>query len=209
MIRILGFLAVALIALAGTDARASCRPATGLGAPRNAVPAKTNEYRRAGAGLYCVLEENAAKAVGGDSLPPAHRMCHLIGNVGVDMARADVEATLGKPHRTVPRGKDDAAVYWLPTPNQPVGYYVVYYVGNIVDAVQATLASADAPSLTVAFSSIRPGDAAQQALDVLGLPKEVCTGEGIMGEMWDYRPHEITLEVVRGRVFSIKVSNPH
>ncbi len=187
-----GFLAVPLPA----RAQQMCADGGAVGAPAAEVPGKPGEFRRAEGGVACL---------GGK---PGLRSCQAIGPVGIGMDREAVIGRAGEPWEVRPLGKGDIAFHLIGTEEKPLGYYVVTYLQDVVVGVQATLASPAVDELPVGLSSVRPGQVAQRALDVFGAPKKVCIGGGSDGEVWEYAPFPLSIDMQYGRVFSIKIFDP-
>jgi hypothetical protein len=193
-------------------AQMDCINGATVGAPKLAVPMKSNEFRHSSnsGGLHCsaTLSKAEEELLKSGKLPPAHKMCHIINGIGIDMNRTDIEKIMGKPQKILPQGAGQAEVYTVTNNTEIVAYYVVSYIKDVVNAVQATMTSTKWDELPIAFSSIPLGQNAQRALDVLGTPSKKCTGKNIFGELWSYAPYPITIEIMNGKIFSIKLEIP-
>lgn len=193
------------------EALADCVSGDGAGTPRETVPLRTGEYRRAGQSLMCTLAVAPNDKDGSGSNGPPIAGCHHIGPLSVDMPLQQARELLASaPVKVQPTQDGRAEVHLIYGPDhQPIGYWVLYTDGERLTSIQETVAVEGWRSpLPHAFSSIHPGDPIQQALDVLGTPAKRCTGPGTVGEMWTWGPHGISMEMAKGRVYSIKIDGP-
>ena len=60
----------------------------------------------------------------------------------------------------------------------------------------------------LAFATIRLNDTEERVLAMLGPPANIRVVKEIGGLLWDYHPIPISIELVHGRVYSIKVAAP-
>ena len=188
-------------------AAAGCVSGEGVRAPKEKVPFRDGEYRRAGPTLVCSFRPKP-----GEPEPDLDAMtaaiCHHIGPLQIDMPIEQARERLGTtPVKVQPAGEGRAEIHLITGPDrQPIGYWVLYTDGRRLTAIQETAAREGWQTpLPHAFSSIRPGDPVQRVLDVLGTPAQRCTGPGTVGELWNWGVHHISMEVAQGRVFSIKL----
>jgi len=161
-------------------------------------PPADGEYRRAGAGLACISSEKPV--VGAPSGVP----CLRIGPMRLGLSMAEVAKRLGQPERELKQGAAIVRVYRIQSDAAEVPYWVVTFTQGQVTAIQLT--GREAGSL--AFSSIRLGDPAGRVRELLGDPPATDEIQEIGGTRWSYRPHPFSLELVDGRVYSIRVHRP-
>ncbi|TBW37646.1 hypothetical protein EYW49_11105 [Siculibacillus lacustris] len=207
-----GVVVAATMALAigsgAAQADPQCRSGRDAGVPATTVPFKSGEFRRTGPALACSLAKETVDRIGSGNLERLGNACNRIGPLEIAMERNQVAPTLGTaPWKVLRNDGADVDVYLIRDSAQPipVGYWVVSSVGGRVTALQETAVREGwASPLPHAFSSIRPGDPVQRALDVLGTPARICTGPEIKGDLWRWDPYGISMEMSSGRVFSIR-----
>jgi len=166
-------------------------------------------YRKSGAGLSCVAPREEPST----PLSP----CLRIGWVHVGQPRRSVEEGLGTPWQaTPPRGDGTEGFAYLvfqDSVQDRGSYYIVEYERaageQIARSVQFT---GDATPLPLDFSGLRLGDPADRVRRQLGAPEnrgEVKDEEqGIRGEWWDWSSAPISLEIVGGRLYSVRLWRP-
>ena len=199
-----------LLSFAAMPAQAGmvCEPGASVGAPKKQVPMRSGEYRRAGPAVVCQLVPKPGETISQERVERMAEACDTIGPVHLGMSRAQAKAAFGGPPwkvMSLPQGEAELHLV-LDAQKRPTGYIVVQTDGAKVTALQLTAAMKGwSMPLPIAFSSIRPGDPSQQAIDVLGSPTKRCAGDEIAGEMWQWLASGITVEVVEGRVYSIRI----
>ncbi len=143
--------------------------------------------------------------------------CLRIGAVFVGMSRESIERVLGKPWRDLgptPPGKSTVA--YLVHHDSVAGtsaYYAVEYEHldsmEIAFSVQLT---GDKLSTGEHFSCIGLGDGAEAITQQLGRPSETAAVDvgraGVTATAWYYWTLSTSIEIVNGRVFSLRVWRP-
>ncbi|HEV8263917.1 MAG TPA: hypothetical protein VGQ06_03130 [Gemmatimonadales bacterium] len=143
--------------------------------------------------------------------------CLRLGWVHVGQTRGDVEQILGRPWQPSPPRADGtegfAYLVFTDSVRDRGAYYVVEYEraggGQIARSIQFT---GDSIPLPLDFSGLRIGDLPDRVLRQLGAP--TSRGEfndeaqGIRGEWWDWTRASISLEIVNGRLYSVRLWRP-
>jgi hypothetical protein len=141
--------------------------------------------------------------------------CLRIGEVFVGLAEAEVHSSIGAPQRSVTTEDGTEAYMHLLFNDFSTGdaaYYVVQYEAvngeRIVSSVQLT---GQTPPVTYSCSCLQLGSPAEAVEKQFGPPSSVEAFElenHLKGDLWRYEPYPITVEIVSGVVFSIKLWRP-
>lgn len=154
-----------------------------------------NEFRRNGESLVCVSEKP-------DS---GYLPCLRIGPLSIGQRQAEVEKMLGEPYKVIEQDKKTTIkVYPIESKQDPQPYWVITFRSGAVHTIQLTgMENVNGYS----FSSIKLGDQASRVTKVLGEPlggtKPI---KDIGGILWRYFPFPISLELVKGKVTSIRIA---
>jgi len=172
-----------------------------LALPLAPAAAETGEFRKAGASLACVTGNAAAQ-----TQTPPYLDCLAIGPVRIGQTLREVAMKFGKAAKEVKQGPVTLRV-WPIQDGAPVGaalpYWVIGFEGQRVVSVQL---SGPRRADRFAFSSLRLGDGEARVREILGDPTDMQEVPQIGAVMWSWRPFPVTLEIRRGRVFSMRVS---
>lgn len=159
-----------------------------------------NEFRRAGAGLGCTTLADAP-----DTDPPELPCLH-IGQLQVGARFSDIRSAWGEPERAVPQNDSlTAYVYVFDYEAESPAYTVLTVRSDTVVAVQLT---GTAMHEDYTLSSVRLGDPEDRVLKFLGPPMMTREVPEVNGVQWGYAPWPLSLEIVDGRVYSMRVSLP-
>jgi len=143
--------------------------------------------------------------------------CLRIGWVYVGLGRLEVERLLGRPWKSLRHDADghEIVVYLVfqDRERHRTAYYAVEYerAGDheIAESVQLTR---DPPPLPVDLSCVQLGDSPERVTRQLGRPDETQAFEDqsiqLRGTRWEYRDAPISIEIVDGKVYSLKVWRP-
>ncbi len=188
---------------APTDALA-CR----VGADSSAAHGGYSFYRDTG-GLHCLV----ARADLDGTVAP----CLRIGWVYVGMVRREVERLLGAPWKSLRHEADghDIAVYlvYRDEKRDRGAYYAIEYepVGR-VQVAQSVQLTADPTPLPLDLSCLQLGDSGDRVTRQLGHPTSTEPFDDpsvqLRGVRWAYGDAPISIEVVDGKVYSLKVWRP-
>lgn len=158
------------------------------------------EFRRAGAGLACILPD-------GPDEPAGMRGCLRVGPLRIGMSLFDVSRELGTPDRVVERDGVTLRVYAIPLrlrEGESLPYWVVGFRDGTVTSIQLT---GEQDGVDVAFSSIRLGDPKVRVVEILGEPHMTRDVDDVDAEFWGYAPFPISFEIKNGRVYSIRIAD--
>lgn len=158
--------------------------------------------------LLCV----APQEDGDGSLRP----CLRIGRVHIGQAESDVVRVLSEPFRDLAYPDGTRAYAHLVFSDEAAdagAYYVLAYEDvageRVVSSIQLT---GDAPPLPFSFSCLGLGASADDVARQLGRPAstESFTDEtrGLSGQVWVYDTAPVSIELVEGRVYSIRATRP-
>lgn len=142
--------------------------------------------------------------------------CLRIGRIFVGMNEEGVRRNIGIPARaTRTEAGRDAFIHllFMNQRTEEAAYYVLEYEEvageRVVYSVQLT---GQRPPLPVSFSCVELGSTGQEVLRQLGPPTSVDTVSLQMldapVEVWNYVPLPISIEIMRGEVYSIKTWRP-
>ncbi len=186
-----------------TDALA-CRVAADSGGAHGGY-----SFYRDARGLHCLA---ARPDVDGTVAP-----CLRIGWVYVGMVRREVERLLGAPWKSLRHEADghDIAVYlvYRDEKRDRGAYYAVEYepVGR-VQVAQSVQLTADPTPLPLDLSCLQLGDSGDRVTRQLGQPTSTEPFDDpsvrLRGLRWLYGDTPISIEVVDGKVYSLKVWRP-
>ncbi len=158
---------------------------------------------------YCVAPTEDAD---GTDVP-----CLRIGALHVGQAREDVEERLGSPWQTVAsRAPGLTAAVYLLFRDSVAGrgaYYVIEYerveARDVAFSVQLT---GQRPDGIHHFSCLRLEDEVGAVRRQLGEPVDVspfaAPESGVSGLTWSYEPLPVSIEIVDGKVYSLRVWRP-
>ncbi|HKW42482.1 MAG TPA: tetratricopeptide repeat protein [Gemmatimonadales bacterium] len=143
--------------------------------------------------------------------------CLRIGWIYVGLARPEAERRLGKPWRSMRHEPDgnDIVIYVVfhDTEHQRGAYYAVEYESaggrQIVETVQLTQ---DPPPLPLDLACLQLGDSSPRVARQLGRADRTepfdDEANQLRGERWEYRDAPVSIEIVDGKVYSLKVWRP-
>ena len=95
------------------------------------------------------------------------------------------------------------AVFPIIATKQYQAYWAIGHKGGQVVSVQVT---GNYPHDALSFSEIKLGDSTDKVKSILGPRFRVREVKAINGVMWNYYPFAISIEFVRGRVYSIRIT---
>lgn len=206
------FLASSAVLLALTVVPAAagrvCVSGVSVGVKKTITPKRKGQYWGNLGGAACVFDLKPGEALTSDVLQRKAATCDAIGPVHIGMAKAKAKAAFANPPwKVLPRPNGEATIHLVvDAAKRPVGYIVVETDGSKVTALQLTAGrQGSSIVLPIAFSSIRPGEPAQRAIDVLGPPLQRCTGEDVAGELWKWGGASFTIEIAEELVYSIRI----
>lgn len=143
--------------------------------------------------------------------------CLRLGWVHVGQTRGDVEQILGRAWQPAPPRSDGtegfAYLVYGDSVRDRGAYYVVEYERDggeqIARAIQFT---GDSTPLPLDFSGLRLGDHPDRVLRQLGAPTSRGAfndeAQGIRGEWWDWTRASISIEIVNGGLYSVRLWRP-
>ncbi|MEK6770171.1 MAG: hypothetical protein AABY62_00810 [Pseudomonadota bacterium] len=186
--------------------------------PRNPVagekvwvnPAAEGEFTRASFGIVCHSGMSVTMPKPEEVAKATERVgrCLRIGPISVGDTRATIEASLGRPIRSIPQPQDATAdfypVRWerLPDGQQRLAvYWVIFFREGRTVAVQLTGDAYDG----AVFSSVRLGDPAEKISARFGEPSSRQEVPSIGATLWKYWSYPFTFEVKNGKVYSMQV----
>lgn len=191
----------------GSDGILACE------APADSTPGK---------GMHSLsLGANVAEGELACSVPPAYAdgsvvPCLRIAKIYVGQSETEVIGNVGHGWQEVGQVADrDVFVrpVFQDVERREAAYYVLEYERHggerIVYSVQIT---GQQPPLPHLFSCLELGDLAKDVRRQIGDPNSVEDFHDpkvdVYGELWRFDPYPITIEVVQGRIYSIRVSRP-
>jgi hypothetical protein len=166
-------------------------------------------HRHPAAGVVCVSPR--------EDPPTPLSPCLRLGWVHVGQARTEVEQILGGPFQALPRGRDGTDVYaylvYSDSVRDRASYYVVEYEqADGVPVARTIQLTGDSIPLPLDFSGLLLGDASERVLRQLGPPTTRGEfndqGQNIKGEWWDWSTAAISVEIVGGRLYSVRLWRP-
>jgi hypothetical protein len=114
------------------------------------------------------------------------------------------QARLGKPYATPPDPHGQLlSLYLLPTADTTdVPYLIVGAIEGIITSLQIT-----GPPTTdaIQFNDIHLGDSISVVEEKIGPPSSTSLVEEVGATLWAYDPYPISIEIISGRVFSIRI----
>ncbi len=142
--------------------------------------------------------------------------CLRVGDAYVGEGRDEVERALGAPQQSFPQSSGALAYMYLvfhDVAQHRGAYYVIEYESlqgsEIIRSLQLTR---DQPPLPLDFSCVRLGDRAEGLTQQIGPPVHTAPFDdpsvGIKGQRWTYGPVPLSVEIVDGKVYSIRVWRP-
>ncbi len=155
----------------------------------------TNQFRFSGNWIVCVCEDKS------DTL---FLCCLNLGLFGLGDSVSIVDSLFGSPFKTIPKtDSSEVRAYSLtPVGDSMVPYIVVGHVNGRITSLQLT---GEAIRDSLNFSSITLGDSTSHVESILGKPFVVKEVDEIEGVLWSYHPFRFSLEIVNGKVYSIKM----
>ena len=128
--------------------------------------------------------------------------CLNFKSISILSTIGEIEQRLGKPYSTVDQGGTNYMIYLIPSELESPPYLAVSLnEQNNLETIQLT---GEKGGDEFAFSGIRLGDYYTMVESRLGKP----TGTQALDEqtqLWSYDPHQISIEIRNGLVFSIKL----
>jgi hypothetical protein len=159
--------------------------------------ASLNEFRYIGGAIGCISD----KLIDTDK---GYVNCLHIGNVKMKMSIIEVEEILGEPKKVIDQNESQVRVYLLPTSEKYYPYFAVTFKNKIAKSLQLT---GNSTSEDISFSSIRLGSYYKEVLELLGKPTNIQIVPDINGVEWTYYPFPISIEIINGKVYSIKIND--
>lgn len=158
------------------------------------VPANT--FRFVGKHLVCKQDTTA----------PNYIACLRIGPLRVgDSYRAFRERNPKSWKEAMLEGGVATSAFRIIATSDANAYWVIGHRDDQIVSVQLT-GTYSHPDL--AFATIRLKDTEEKVLAMLGPPARIQVVKEIGGLIWDYHPIPVSIELIHGRVYSIKVAAP-
>jgi hypothetical protein len=160
-----------------------------------------NEFRYSGGALVCLTDDKEAALRGS----PCLRIGNLFPGTTIKLLEARIVAHGGKFNRDLPQEDGSVVrVYALPGSKSEKGfpYLAVSYEKGVAKVLQLT---GHHTAANLAFSSIRLGDPEARVKELIGPPSSTKEVAEIGGTYWSYRPFPISIEMVAGKVYSIRI----
>jgi hypothetical protein len=155
-----------------------------------------NTFRYIGNHLVCKQETPAQN----------YLACLRIGPIRIGDAYRPIRERMPKPFREVAlEGGVIASAFRIVTTAEASAYWVIGHRDETIVSIQLT-GNYSHPDL--AFATIRLNDSEEKVLALLGPRSHITEVREIGGLLWSYRPLPISIELVHGRVYSIKVAAP-
>lgn len=146
------------------------------------------EYRFLGNHLVCRTK-----------YPDDPNACYRIGTIKIGAAYEPKVAP--QKEVTLPNGVI-ASMFPIIKNDQHEAYWILGHKNGKVVSIQLT---GNYPSADYALASIRLGDSEEKVARVLGPRHNVKEVKEIGGVLWDYYPFSISIELVGGKVYSMRV----
>jgi hypothetical protein len=154
-----------------------------------------NTFRYIGNHLVCKQETPAQN----------YLACLRIGPIRIGDAYRPIRERMPKPFREIAlEGGVIASAFRIVTTAEAGAYWVIGHRDEAIVSIQLT-GNYSHPDL--AFATIKLNDSEEKVLALLG-PGHITEVREIGGLLWDYRPFPISIELIHGRVYSIKVAAP-
>lgn len=102
------------------------------------------------------------------------------------------EGVIASAHRIIAAA--DAHAYWV--------------IGHRDDTIVSIQLTGNYSHRDLAFATIQLNDSEEKVLALLGPRTHITAAREIGGLLWDYRPFPISIELVHGKVYSIKITAP-
>ena len=166
--------------------------------PALAGEAAANEFRISDGELVC-------NSGGKDK---SYDACLRIGPLRIGQDLRDVSKLLGKANRVIKEGDITIRVYVIragASVGQRIPYWVVGFKDRKVVSIQITSPRGEE---RFTFSSIQIGDTASKVTATLGPPAVKQLVADVSATYWGYDPVPIAIEIMDGRVFSIRITEP-
>jgi hypothetical protein len=155
-----------------------------------------NTFRYAGKHLVCKQETPAQN----------YLACLRIGPHRIGDPYRPVRERLPRPFREVAlKGGVIASAHRIASPPGAHAYWVIGHRDGAIVSIQLT-GNHSHPDL--AFATIQLDDSEEKVLALLGPLARITEVREIGGLLWDYRPFPISIELIHGRVYSMKVTAP-
>jgi hypothetical protein len=132
--------------------------------------------------------------------------CLRIGQLRIGDSFGSVSERYPRPLNVVAlEGGISASAFPIVTTTDTYAYWVIGHRDDKIVSIQLT-GNYSHPDL--AFATIRLNDTEEKVLATLGPRATITVVKEIGALLWDYRPFPISIELVHGRVYSIKVAAP-
>ena len=155
-----------------------------------------NTFRYIGNDLVCKQDTPA----------PNYLACLRIGPMRVGDSYRSVRELNPKPWKEVAlEGGVSASAFPITASADTSAYWVIGHRDDKIVSVQLT-GNYSHPDL--AFATIRLNDSEEKVLAMLGPQANIRVVREIGGLLWDYHPFPISIELVHGRVYSMRVTTP-
>jgi hypothetical protein len=155
-----------------------------------------NTFRYVGNHLVCKQET-----------PAQHYLaCLRIGPLRIGDSYRTFRERNPKPYRELAL-KDGviASAHRIVTAADTHAYWVIGHRNDTIVSIQLT---GNYSHRDLAFATILLNDSEERVLALLGPRAHITAVPEIGGLLWDYRPFPISIELVHGKVYSIKVTAP-
>ena len=155
-----------------------------------------NTFRYVGNHLVCKQDSPAQN----------YRACLRIGPMRVGDSYRSVRELNPKPWKEVAlEGGVSASAFPITGSVETSAYWIIGHSDDKIVSVQLT-GNYSHPDL--AFATIRLNDSEEKVLAMLGPQANIRVVREIGGLLWDYHPFPISIELVHGRVYSMRVTTP-
>jgi hypothetical protein len=158
--------------------------------------APVNTFRYVGNHLVCKQDTPAQN----------YLACLRIGQLRIGDSFGSVSERYPRPLNVVAlEGGISASAFPIVTTADTHAYWVIGHRDDKIVSIQLT-GNYSHPDL--AFATIRLNDTEEKVLATLGPRATITVVKEIGALLWDYRPFPISIELVHGRVYSIKIAAP-
>jgi hypothetical protein len=163
---------------------------------RAMADAPVNTFRYVGNHLVCKQDTPAQN----------YLACLRIGQLRIGDSFSAFRERSPKPFNEVTLESGvSASAFPIATTADTHAYWVI---GHRDDKIVSIQLSGNYSHPDLAFATIRLHDTEEKVLATLGPRARITVVKEIGGLLWDYRPFPISIELVHGRVYSIKIADP-
>ena len=141
-----------------------------------------------------------------DTPAPNYLACLRMGPFRIGDSYSSVRDRYARPLNVVALEDGvSASAFPIVTTPDTHAYWVIGHRDDRIVSIQLT-GNYSHPDL--AFAAIRLSDTEEKVLAMLGPRARITAAKDIGGLLWDFHPFPISIELVHGRVYSMKVAAP-